>query len=299
MPRVICFANMKGGVGKTTLCVNLAFSLFREYRKKVLVVDNDPQFNATAALMKPKRYIDEVLKGKDQKTIYDIYEKPPRIRGERRRRIKPEEFFIRTWWYPSSDSMVRLDLIPSRIELYETLRNPSQKEYLLDNFLKKYAQEYDYIFIDCPPTPSVLTMSAFAASDYVIIPLTPGYFSIIGLPQFLGTLDTFKEDLHDTHEIEPLGVVFTKVPRVESPDTIKAMQRVEESLEKLSDDLPVFASKLSDLKVFKKCIWQAVPVHRISGRGVRGKSLAMVELRAIAKEMTEQIELLENPADEE
>lgn len=61
MPVVICFANMKGGVGKTTLCVNLAFELFGE-RKAVLLVDNDPQFNATSSLMSPKIYIDRVIK---------------------------------------------------------------------------------------------------------------------------------------------------------------------------------------------------------------------------------------------
>jgi chromosome partitioning protein len=278
MAKVICFANMKGGVGKTTLCVNLAFSIFRK-ENKVLVVDNDPQFNATAALMKP-------------------HEKPPRIRGERTNKIKPEQFFVRSW-YMMSNPETRLDLIPSRIELYDTLRNPSQKEYLLDNFLKRYAQDYDYILIDCPPTPSVLTMSAFAASDYVLIPVSPDYFSTIGLPQFLGTLEGFKEDLHDGHNIEPLGVIFTKVPRVQTPDTLRAMQQVEESLEKISDHIPVFASKLSYLKVFQKCIWQAVPVHRISGPGQRGKSLAMADLQAIVKEVKEQIELSENCGDGE
>ena len=296
MPRIICFANMKGGVGKTTLCVNLAFTVFME-GKKVLVVDNDPQFNATMALMKPQTYIDNVLKNKEQKTIYDIYEKPPRILGEKKKKIKPQEFFVKTW-YMTNDPKTRMNLIASRIDLYDTLRNPSQKEYLLDNFLKKYAQDYDYIFIDCPPTPSVLTVSAFAASNYVLIPVTPGYFSTIGLPQFLGTLYTFKEDLNDSHNIRPLGVIFTNVPRVQTPDTLQAMKQVEESLIESPDDkIPVFTSKLSHFKVLEKCIWQAVPVHRISGRGQRGKSLAMAELGAIVKEMEEQITLLEKPSD--
>lgn len=295
MSKVICFANMKGGVGKTTLCVNLAYSIFRE-DNKVLVVDNDPQFNATFALMKPQAYINDVLNDEEQKTIYDIYEKPPRIRATKRKKIKPEDFFIETW-YMTSNHKSRLDLIPSRIELYDTLRNPSSKEYLLDNFLKKYAQDYDYILIDCPPTPSVLTMSAFAASDYVIIPVSPGYFSTIGLPQFLGTLESFKEDQHDSHDIKTLGVVFTIVPRVKTPDTVRAIHQVEETLENIYDEIPVFASKLSYFKVFEKCIWQAVPVHKTSGRGQRGKSLAMAELRAIVKEMKEQIELLENGND--
>ena len=78
MTITIAFANMKGGVGKTTLCVNLAFELFFEYRN-ILVVDNDPQFNATTALVKPSRYISTCIKTDSVRTVYNIYETPPRI----------------------------------------------------------------------------------------------------------------------------------------------------------------------------------------------------------------------------
>jgi cellulose biosynthesis protein BcsQ len=246
--------------------------------------------------MKPQKYIDTILKDKDHKTIYDIYEKPPRVIGDRKRKVNPEKFFCRTWYMVNAPAF-KLDLIPSRIELYDTLRNPSQKEYLLDNFLTRYGQEYDYVFIDCPPTPSVLTMSAFAASDYVLIPVTPDYFSTIGLPQFLGTLESFKEDLHDKHNIRTLGVIFNKVPRTVTPETTAAIRQVEESLDKISAEIPVFTSRLSDLKVLRKCIWQAVPVHKISGRGQRGKGLAVAELEAIVKELKEQIAFLESSVD--
>lgn len=111
-------------------------------------MDNDPQFNATTALIKPQRYIDSCIKGNDQLTIYNLYEKPPRLRGRKRKEPDPKKFFMQAW-YMTSDPKISLDVIPSRIELYETLRNPSQKEYLLENFLKKNASQYDYIFIDC------------------------------------------------------------------------------------------------------------------------------------------------------
>ncbi len=286
---VISFANMKGGVGKTTLCVNLAFEIFSR-GNKVLIVDNDPQFNATTALLKPKQYINFVLKG-ERKSIYEIYEKPPRVGGSRAK-INPNDFFIRTW-YRVSNKEIRLDLIPSRIELYETLRNPSHKEYKLDKFLKNHASEYDYIFIDCPPTPSILTLSAFAASDYVIIPAKPDYFSTLGLPQFLGTLEDFKNDLHDEHDISPLGVIFTDVPRKLTTDVTKAMIRVKKELDGLDLDLPLFDTRLSHLKVFEKTLWQAVPVQKISGPGTRGKTLAASELRDIFVEMQENIDEIE------
>ena len=223
---------MKGGVGKTTLCVNLGFELFRS-RKNVLIVDNDPQFNATSALVAPQFYIDKVIKGMEFLSIYNIYEKPPRLRGTKSSKLDPQKFFMHLWHI--GEHKFFLDLIPSRIELFETLRNPSQKEYLLDGFLQQHAGKYEYILIDCPPTPSVLTTSAFAASDYVIIPVTPDYYATMGLPQFLVTLIDFKSDLPDRHDITPLGVIFTNVPRSNSPDTLRSVNRVTEALGGYSD----------------------------------------------------------------
>lgn len=288
MPVTICFANMKGGVGKTTLCVNIAYELFRR-GKKVLLVDNDPQFNATTALLKPSSYIDEILNGKDKSTVYHVYEKEPRMHGKRSPERAPEGFFQEVW-YKVNDPKVTLDIIPSQIELYETLRNPSQKEYHLDNFLRKHATKYDYILIDCPPTPSVLTISAFAASDYVLIPVRPDYYSTLGLPQFLGTLEDFKNDLDDRHKITPLGVVFTNVPRVSSSETSASIKRVHDALGKSSGSVPVFASYMSNYKIYEKTLWQAVPVQRVAGKGTGSKGEVTVELAKIANEIVARIE---------
>jgi len=290
MPVVICFANMKGGVGKTTLCVNLAFQIFLR-GKNVLIVDNDPQFSATSALLPPQYYIDNYISKRNYLTIYDIYEKQPRVRGTKLEKFAPEKCFC-TIWQIAKDPKNVLDLIASRIELYETLSNPSHKEYFLGKFLDSYAAKYDYIFIDCPPTPSILTYSAFAASHYAIIPVTPNYFSTMGLPQFLSTLTDFKERLHDPKGISPLGVVFTNVERQLSNTTVEAMKRVKEALKKdYPDEIPVFDAKMSHFKVYEKTLWQCVPVQKISGPGTRGKSHAVAELYHIATQLNEQIEL--------
>jgi chromosome partitioning protein len=285
---VIAFANMKGGVGKTTLCVNLAFELFSRGRRKILIVDNDPQFNASSSLLTPKNYIENCLNNKEQHTIYDIYEKPPRIYGAKTKKFNPKNFFIRTW-YMKDDPTIRLDLIPSRIELYETLRNPSQKEYLLNKFLIENAKEYDYILIDCPPTPSVLTLSAFAASDFILIPVTPNYYATLGLPQFIGTLKDFKTDLQDPHNVKALGVIFTNVPRKASPETRKAIERVATALSETDEDIPIFKSKVSYFKVYEKSLWQARPVQRVAGRWTRGATEAGAEIKAIADELIDNI----------
>lgn len=287
MPEVISFANMKGGVGKTTLCVNLGFELFRR-GNRVLIIDNDPQFNASSALLKPDFYIKSILKNEAQHTVYHIYEREPRIRTAKKTKIDPKTF-IYTTWRITRDTSISLDLIPSQIELYETLRNPSQKEYLLDKFLTAYAAKYDYICIDCPPTPSVLTLSAFAASDFVVIPVAPDYYATLGLPQFLGTLDSFKEELIDSHEIKVLGVIFTNAPRDPTPDSKRAIERVKTTLKEVSPDVPVFDAPMSQFKVYSKTLWQAVPVHHVAGRGTRGKSLARGELSVIADELLKKI----------
>lgn len=291
MPKVISFANMKGGVGKTTLCVNLAFQVFTG-GEKILVIDNDPQFNASTSLLRPEKYIDKFIKSDRYATVYDIYEAPPRIRGRKSQKIDPKSFFLTTW-YLTSNPDISLDIISSRIELYDTLSNPSHKEYLLDKFIEKYANEYEYIFIDCPPTPSVLTLSGFAASDYVLIPVTPDFYSTMGLPQFIGTLKDFKSRMHDTHDVKPLGVVFTNVPRVISPDVKRSMKRVRETLADLASDIEVFESRMSHLKVYQKSLWQSVPVQKVAGRGIRGKSLAAIDLFKIEAEMKDMIQYME------
>lgn len=284
---VISFANMKGGVGKTTLCVNLAFEALL-HKKRVLIVDNDPQFNATSSLLSPKRYIDTVIEGKNR-SIYDIYERPPRVAGRKTSKApKAEDFLITTWRFRNTD--FRLDLIASRIELYETLRNPSHKEYKLDSFLERFGTEYDYVFIDCPPTPSVLTLSAFAASEYVIIPVKPDFFCTFGLPQFFSTLDDFKQDLHDKHDVRPLGVVLSDVPRQMDGTTRRAIRRVEKALEQSDSNVELLDSRLSHLKVFTKTLWQSSPVHQISGRGTRGKTIAAQELRRLYFEIEQLID---------
>lgn len=255
--------------------------------KNVLVVDNDPQFNATSALVSPQLYIDKVIKGNDFLSIYNIYEKPPRLRGTKATKLDPQKFFM-TLWYMGKHEFF-LDLIPSRIDLFETLRNPTSKEYLLDHFLQQHAGKYEYILIDCPPTPSVLTTSAFAASDFVIIPVTADYYGTMGLPQFLGTLNDFKSDLPDRHNITPLGVVFTNVPRTDSPDIVRSMTRVTEALRELPDKIYVFSSKMSHFQVYQKSLWMSMPVQHITGRGTRGKSQAVAELGHIAKEFEGEV----------
>jgi chromosome partitioning protein len=135
----------------------------------------------------------------------------------------------------------------------------------------------------------VLTLSAFAASDFVVIPVAPDYYATLGLPQFLGTLDDFKDELVDSHDIEVLGVIFTNAPRQPTPDSRRAVDRVRTTLKEVSPDVSVFDARMTQFKVYSKTLWQAVPVHHVAGRGTRGKSLARDELSMIADELLRKI----------
>ncbi len=105
-----------------------------------------------------------------------------------------------------------------------------------------------------------------------------------------------KVDLHDLHNLTPLGGIFTNVPRPISADTRISMNRVRKVLEDLAEDIPVFNSKMSKSKVYRKTLWQSVPVQKISGPGTRDKGLAVYELPSIEDELKEKIEMLKKKA---
>lgn len=284
MPRVITIANMKGGVGKTTLSVNLAFELF--YRKnKVLVIENDPQFNATTSLVRPEQYVKDYIRTTKYITTASIYEK--RMRGSKDSNEAPLPF-NQCWQFKSTKWS--LDLVGSTLDLNDTLKNPNGKVNFLKNFIAKRCQEYDYIIIDCPPTPGILTDAALEASNFAIVPVTPDYFASIGLPQFIRSVEEFKEDQADENDVKILGVVFSRVPRA-----IDALSRQAISEVQAIDPQKCqpFQNHLPDFKVFARSLYQACPLRMLKGQGQRGKNEAMQSMRQLTDEIIGRIEALE------
>ncbi|MEK4205018.1 MULTISPECIES: ParA family protein [Paenibacillus] len=201
----VSLINMKGGVGKTTLTFNLAWYAAYKRRLRVLVVDLDPQANASQYLMGAeayKNYLD-----KNRPTVFHIFEQytPSGFGGNN----SPTSLEAESVIYPvkkwSEKSLI--DLIPSRLELSWTLKNPTNKDHLLARFLTSVQENYDLILIDCAPTESILTTAVYRASRFVVVPIKPEFLASIGLPLLVRSLESFKQSFGDQN-IEIAGIVF-------------------------------------------------------------------------------------------
>ena len=146
---------MKGGVGKTTLAVNLAWHSYRVKKKSVLLVDLDPQFNASQYMMDYGTYEKHV---KSKGTIADLLIDQPALGLKKKQERPPTKKAIAT--IRKAPSGYRLDFLPSQLVLAHVVKNPAQMDFKLERIVKDVRDEYDYIFIDCAPTDSVLTTMA-------------------------------------------------------------------------------------------------------------------------------------------
>ncbi|MCL2291190.1 MAG: ParA family protein [Bacteroidetes bacterium] len=206
----IMIVNMKGGVGKTTLSTNFAYVLSKFEKKKVLIVDIDPQFNATQYLVNQKDILNHF---KVNKTVYDILmpdkEEDVDLAGVSQKKsltINISDYIINIKNFENGS---KLDLLPSSLKLINFETSKRGAENYLKNFINSYCSEYDFILYDCPPTLSVLTISAYLASSHYLIPIKPDYLSSLGLPMLERGLKEY-EDTYG-HNLQPLGIVFTMV----------------------------------------------------------------------------------------
>ncbi|AVF42315.1 chromosome partitioning protein [Pandoraea apista] len=235
MTIAVSLINMKGGVGKTTLAFNLAwFSAWRA-NLRVLAVDLDPQANLSQYFMGAEKYLKYL--DSDKATVVDIFEQfsaPKQSKGAPTQ-LDPDKVIHRLH---SWDDGSALDLIPSRLELAWTLKNPTEKAHLLPQFLAKVSENYDLILIDCAPTESILTAAAYRSSRYVVVPVRPEFLATIGLPLLARSLEEFKM-MHQNQSLEMAGIIFNDLRRTATPpEQKKSMADVK----KLADSFgwPVF-----------------------------------------------------------
>ncbi len=184
MGKIIAVANQKGGVGKTTTAVNLAAAL-GDKGKRVLLVDTDPQGNTTSGVGVDRRDC--------RVSVYEVL-----IGG-----AKAKEALVKT-------EFKNLTLLPSHMDLAAAeleLASLESREAILKNALASLRGEYDYLFIDCPPSLGLITTNALTAADTILIPIQCEYYALEGLSQLMNTVRRVKRQYNDLLDIE--GVLLT------------------------------------------------------------------------------------------
>lgn len=188
---VIALANQKGGVGKTTLNVNLA-GIMSEFGFSTLIIDADPQCNSTAYFLDPNLPEDE--------TLAEIYDKKAVTRDMPQRLDRPTR-------------LARLNIVPGGFSLsarvWEIAQDPTCGQRIKQFVDALQTQKkYDFIFIDCPPDIGIYTMGAFFASDYIIIPVQPEKLAVDGVGQLMEKVQQFWT-LRNEQKPQILGVITT------------------------------------------------------------------------------------------
>ena len=253
MGKIIAFANQKGGVGKTTSAVNIAASV-GILGKKVLLIDRDPQGNTTSGVGINKKNL--------KATSYEM------LIGE----IDAEKAIVTTEFENLSVIPSNISLAGAEFDLYQL----DNREFRLKEQLQAIRDNYDYIFIDCPPSLGMITVNALAAADAVIIPMQCEYYALEGLSQLMLTIRKIKQ-LYNP-ELEICGILITMF----NGRLILTMQVISELKKYYSDKLfktPISRNvRLSEAPSFGTPVYY----HDKSSKGAK-------EYLDVAKELTQRI----------
>lgn len=278
----VSMINMKGGVGKTTLASQIAWHAAVRLDKKVLLIDLDPQANASQSVMSPQSYVSYLDGG--GLTVADIFEQftPTGTASGSPKKLDPAKVIQSVVEY--NDGSL-LHIVPSRLELSWTLRNPTGKETLLPRFVAKVEASYDLIIIDCSPTDSILTDAAYHCSRYVLVPIRAEFLASIGFPLLNRSIKAFQMR-HEDKVIEVCGLVFNDFTRgdVKSENKIARKDVKEKAVQY---GWYVFQNDIPHSDSYFKAARDGMPIAGTKGAHSKVKS----EFAAFAKEFFPRIGL--------
>lgn len=230
MSKVISFINLKGGVGKTTLLVATAEILAKEHNKKVLVIDLDPQTNATVMLVTQESWNDA---NENNRTLHQLF--LDEVEGTEAFKIEKS---IMKNVSNIKNGIENLDLLPSSIDLidiYDEVSGLNVKNRVV-KILKKQIEAleniYDYILVDCPPNLGAITMSGIYLSNYYIVPVIPDTLSTYGLWQVIKKIDMKAREIKsfdENYDIKPLGIIVNRYRDNKPYNTITSSLEVKSS----------------------------------------------------------------------
>lgn len=268
---------MKGGVGKTTLTINLAYYLSYFEKKKVLIIDFDPQSNSSSAYITYSRY-EELLD--ERKVISEIFTDIDRIIGP----ISSKNPQLLTLSDLSvnvrrTNDKGKIDMVVSELELSKVLERSGGAaiEERLSKILEEKKKAYDYVLIDCSPTYSVLTNNALMASNYVLIPVKPDPFSARGIPMLLNKIEQHNR-LHNDKKVEVLGIVFNLIK-----DDLKYMDSVKAQI--MATYPNVFQTEIKVCEYYSKGLMENKTIYETAAQ-----SWFKDEFTAFAKEFIKKLE---------
>ena len=252
----IAFANQKGGVGKSTICTQIAFQLAIKEKKKVLIVDMDAQGNTTTVLMQGKP-----LTG--TRTVELFNEDLKEIS------VTETDFGIDLIGSPKNDR-----------EGYNVESLPIEAALVPRKNLEKIWDDYDFVLIDCPPSLGRKLLSALNATKYVLCPIKLSGFAVDGLEGLFMTIYDVKQQIN--HELEVLGILINEYDQSAAHN--KALERVREAMEDM-----VFKSFLRHRPPLDTATMEGQPIWR-----VRNGQRAAEEMKAVVNEMQTRINTIEN-----
>ncbi|BCX31453.1 MULTISPECIES: ParA family protein [Latilactobacillus] len=222
--KIVSFINMKGGVGKTTLCREIGYGLYKQHNKSVLFIDIDPQANLTQSLferysMLPKELYDDLDQEAQSNTTICNQSIHKLLDGGQTLPLKNDVIANL-----NTQSGKNLDLVPGDLKtvFLERSNTGSIAENSLDKFIAKnnLTDDYDFIFIDCPPTYSFYTTAAFNASNFYIVPVGIDPYSVLGIDLLEQVVSSIKENnfrVYENKTLENMGIIFNPILYTSNP----------------------------------------------------------------------------------